>query len=116
MSDSASQATRNTSNGGQPRGPLWAVILAKTGADIRRCMQCWRCEGDLRPGMDMTFGEILQAAARDSPRALDNRTIWTYKESLPAEAKCPSGLDVGEILQVLQEEARLRGLKPGRRA
>ena len=94
------------------RGSLWAIILARTGEDVRQCVHCWRCEAEQRPEVDLSFSEVLQAAARDSRRALENQTIWLHGNAQPGEVQCHSGLDVGSILQVLQQEARLRGLAP----
>lgn len=97
---------------GTGRGPLWAIILARTGEDVRQCIHCWRCEAEQRPDMDMSYGEVLQAAARDSRRALENQTIWFGASPRPGEVQCPSGLDVAGIFQILQEEALRRGLRP----
>lgn len=94
------------------RGSLRAIILARTGEDVRQCTHCWRCEAEQQSKVDLSYGEVLQAAGRDPSRALENMTIWFHGVPQPGEVQCPSGLDVGSILQVLQQEARLRGVAP----
>ncbi len=60
--------------------------------------------------MDLTFGEIMQAAARDDPRALENSTLWTCDDLLP-RVRCPSGIDIASVILVLVREAELRGIR-----
>ena len=62
----------------------------------------------MAPGMDLTFGEIMRAAARDDPRALDNQTLATCDELLP-RVRCPSGIDIASVILALVREAELRG-------
>ena len=90
------------------RGPLRSVILASTGQDVRECVNCDACDAWILPGMDLTFGEIMQAAARDDPQALDNSTLWACDDLLP-RVRCRSGIDVASVILVLVREAELRG-------
>jgi heterodisulfide reductase subunit C len=94
------------------RGPLWAILLTATAEDVRQCRQCYDCESYLEPGMDLTFGEIFQAAAHDRTRALTNRTLWACDTLLQNGLHCQNGLDIGVIVQALRQEARLRGIHP----
>jgi len=55
--------------------PLHAIILAATGRDVRLCSNCGHCDGVMAPGMDLTFSEVLHAAARNDPAALTNDTL-----------------------------------------
>lgn len=90
------------------RGPLRAIIKTSTGQDVRECMNCNSCDDWMSPGMDLTFREILQAAARDDPQAIDNQTLWRCDELL-ARVRCPSGIDIASVILVLMREAELRG-------
>ena len=94
------------------RGPLWAIILTACGEDVRQCGQCFDCEDYREPGMDLTFGEIFQAAAHDRPKALTNRTVWSCDKLLKNGMHCQNGLDIAAIVAVLRQEAQLRGLQP----
>ena len=94
------------------RGPLWAILLTATGEDVRLCRQCFACETYLAPEMDLSFGEIFQAAVHDLTNALANRTLWTCDTLLQNGLHCQNGLDLGTIVQALRQEARLRGIHP----
>ena len=90
------------------RAPLRAIIMTSTGQDVRACMNCDSCQDWMAPGMDLTFGEIMRAAARDDPRALKNQTLATCDELL-ARVRCPSGIDIASVILALVREAELRG-------
>jgi heterodisulfide reductase subunit C len=90
------------------RGPLRSVILAATGQDVRECTNCDTCDAWIAPGMDLTFGEVMQAAARDDPQAIENSTLWTCDDLLP-RVRCPSGIDIASVILALVREAELRG-------
>jgi heterodisulfide reductase subunit C len=62
--------------------------------------------------MDITFGEILRAAAHDQPKALTSRTLWTCDKLLQNGYHCQNGVDIAAIVGALRQEARLRGVKP----
>ena len=94
------------------RGPLRSIILAMTGQDVRRCSSCAGCECLTAPGMDLTVGEIVRAAARDDPQALTCATLWTCEDLLLRPIPCSSGLALDSIMIALQHEAELRGLAP----
>jgi heterodisulfide reductase subunit C len=93
------------------RGPLRAVILAKTGEDIRKCTNCWHCEQERTDDMDLSFGEIVRAAAQNDLLALDNLTLWNCDPLLASNPRCPSGLDRVTVIQALREEASVRGYR-----
>jgi heterodisulfide reductase subunit C len=71
-------------------------------------MNCDTCDAWMLPGMDLTFGEVMQAAARDDPLALENQTLWACDDLLP-RVRCPSGIDIASVILVLVREAELRG-------
>jgi heterodisulfide reductase subunit C len=85
---------------------LRAIILAATGQDVRLCNACSNCEGRLRPGMDLTPGEIFQAAARNDRSVLACRSLWDCDEIIERPPQCQAGLDIAAILLALQAEAR----------
>ena len=62
--------------------------------------------------MDLTIGEIMQAANRDDNLALINKTLWQLDGIMERGVQCQAGLDVLSILLALQREAELRGLSP----
>jgi len=91
------------------RGPLRSVILAETGQDVRLCANCTNCDGLTVPGMDLTLGEIIRAAARNDPQALTCATLSACEDLLLRPIPCTAGLDLTSIIIALQREAELRG-------
>lgn len=91
------------------RGPLRAVILAKSGEDVRKCNACWHCEQELEHGMDISLGEIIRAAAQNDPAALQNDSLWNCDPVLESNPICPSGLDRLAVIHALRDEAMTRG-------
>lgn len=89
--------------------PLHAIILAATGQDVRVCSNCGNCNGRMAPGMDLSFGEIMQAAARNDPEALTNRTLWTCDDLLGPHLLCPHDIDIAAVIITLAREAASRG-------
>lgn len=89
--------------------PLHAVILASTGQDVRLCSNCGNCNGQMVPGIVLTVGEVLQAAARDDPSALANNTLWACDDLLGPQLLCPQNLDIAAII-TLAREAISRGV------
>lgn len=94
------------------RGPLRFVILAATGEDIRRCSGCACCDPIDAPGMDLTLGELLQAAVHDDVRALTSQTLWASEPILSPPPRCQEGIDVPRVIRALREEAVRQGLAP----
>ncbi len=91
------------------RGPLRQVILASTGQDVMQCTTCWSCDDLLIDGMDISFGEIMRAAARDSSSALKNQSLWACDDLLEKNPKCQAGIDIPSVILALRREAQLRG-------
>jgi hypothetical protein len=94
------------------RGPLRSVVLTETGQDVRLCANCANCNGLTAPGMDLTLGEIVRAAARNDPLALTCATLSACEDWLLRPIPCTAGLSLPSILIALQREAELRGLAP----
>jgi len=94
------------------RGDLRSVIQAETGQDVRLCANCASCESLTAPGMDLTLGEIVRAAARDDPQALTCATLSACEDLLLRPIPCTAGLDLTSIMIFLQREAELRGAAP----
>ena len=91
------------------RGPLPFIILAETGQDVRTCANCRNCEDWMTPGMDLDFGEILRAAGRNDPRALQNRSLWNCDDAFADTILCQEGFDITAVIRTLRHEAKLRG-------
>jgi heterodisulfide reductase subunit C len=97
--------------GNTDRGPLPFIILAKTGQDVRDCINCELCNLN-HEGSYIVFNEIMQAAARNDPSVLKNPILWNCDTILEAKPICMSGIDIEKVIYVLREEAEFRGFKP----
>ena len=60
--------------------------------------------------MDLSFGDIMRAAAGNAPIALENQTLWNCDTVIERDPVCPSGIDRSLVIQALREEARIRGV------
>ncbi len=92
------------------RGPLAAVILAKTGEDIRVCGQCQSCFIENQPSMNLSIGELLQAAARNDTSVLSSQTLWDYDLALEVNGNCQQGINLTKVMTALRMEAELGGI------
>lgn len=97
--------------GGNGRRALRSIVLNSAGQDVAKCSFCSRCERYLRPGMDLTFGQIIQAALRDDASAMTNRTLWACDDLLEGYTLCRSGIDLTSVMLALRNEAEVRGLR-----
>ncbi len=92
--------------------PLRAVILSRTGEDVRLCQACDQCECLLAEGMDLTFGEMFRLAARDDLRALTCASLWRCEPLLGRNPTCQAGLDIPAVIGALRTECLRRRLGP----
>lgn len=99
-------------SGSVGRSPLRHIILTSTGQDVYQCVNCAHCDRFALKDMDLSFGEILQAAARDDPIALTNSTLWACDDLLLYCSICHNKIDIPSVILALQREAELRGLAP----
>ena len=92
------------------RGPLRAIILSETGQDVKACASCWLCDDEHHPGMDLQFGELMRAAAKDDPTALLNETLWSCEPVFEGGFNCQSGIQLQAVINILRREAKIRGV------
>ena len=85
---------------------LRQVVLVSTGQDVQMCSNCWTCEGLQTEEMDLSFGELMRAVARNDPRALQNETIWVCDDLLERSPRCHAGLNIASVILALRQEAQ----------
>jgi heterodisulfide reductase subunit C len=110
-----SDRKKDTERGQSParsnhRGSIRAKVLASTGEDVSRCNNCDLCEKYLGKDMDLTIGEILQAANRNDETVLACQTLWNCDELLERKLHCQAGIDVASVLMALIHLAQDRGI------
>ncbi len=95
-----------------PQAPLPSVVIASTGQNVRACQACQNCD-DLRcEGMELTFGEIMRATARDEVAVLSSPSLWCCEPLIRRPLHCQADLDVPAVIEILRREAFRRGLAP----
>lgn len=62
--------------------------------------------------MDLSVGELLQSAWRDEVKALTSKTLWNCDPVLQGQIQCQGGLDLTRVIQLLRQEAVIRGILP----
>jgi heterodisulfide reductase subunit C len=70
------------------------------------CSNCWTCEDLKTPGMDLSFGEIMRAIARNDQHVLGNESIWACDDLLDRSPRCQAGLDIASVILALRREAQ----------
>lgn len=93
------------------RGPLTNIILARLGEDVRNCINCELCDQSFQ-GINLTFNELMQAAARDDLSILERSTHWKYDSLLESELTCLGEIDIPKVVLALRHEAQIRGYEP----
>jgi heterodisulfide reductase subunit C len=108
-----------------PPGSLAARVTEITGVSPRACYQCGRCSAgclqNVAGEMDLSPTRILrllqlEAAFADggtheyARRALSADTPWLCAGCQACTTRCPQGVDIAGVMDVLRQEALRRGL------
>ena len=96
--------------GNSDRGPLPFILLANTGQDVRNCISCEFCYQTLE-GMDITFNEVMQAAACNDLGVFESPLLWNCNTLLESNLICTAGIDIPKVIHALRDEAEIRGIK-----
>jgi len=90
-------------------------IQTRSGQPINTCYQCKKCAG----GCPMSFVmepynsgllKLIQLGAKDA--VLKSNTIWLCVACKTCGARCPNGIDISKIADVLREMALAEGVAP----
>lgn len=94
--------------------PLSAAVRAEIGENVLRCYQCVKCTSGcpLADQFDRTPNQVMRAVQLDDARVLESRTIWLCASCYTCATRCPRGIDVTGVMDVLRIEARRRGVEP----
>jgi hypothetical protein len=60
--------------------------------------------------MNLSIGELLQAAARNDTTVLSSQTLWNYDLALEVSGNCQQGINLTKVMTALRVEAELRGI------
>ncbi|HHW42751.1 heterodisulfide reductase [Desulfofundulus thermobenzoicus] len=90
-------------------------VARLSGQPLELCFQCQKCasgcyptqEGDYTPNQIM---RLIQYGARDA--VLQSRTIWLCTSCETCGLRCPNGIRMAEVMDVLREMAVAGGISP----
>ena len=109
-----------------PQGTVAAKVQEATGASPLACYQCGRCSAgcpqnvpgdmDLSPThilrllqLEAAFAGDAEMAERYRKRALESVTPWLCAGCQACSTRCPQGVDIAGIMDVLRHESLQRG-------
>ncbi|NLE76247.1 MAG: hypothetical protein GX605_05790, partial [Chloroflexi bacterium] len=97
------------------RTDLAAEVMAECGENPYLCYQCKKCTAGcpVAPYFDLTPNQVmraLQLGLRDE--VLNSRTIWLCAACETCTTRCPQGIDIARLMDVLEIKAQQEGIPP----
>ncbi|SJZ38985.1 4Fe-4S dicluster domain-containing protein [Selenihalanaerobacter shriftii] len=86
-----------------------------SNSTLRNCLQCYKCGGMCQESdrFDYTPRQIIEQIIDGlEDKVLNSRAIWMCGTCDKCEVKCPSGINMKKIMQVLRKMAREKGVEP----
>ncbi|MDP7119644.1 MAG: heterodisulfide reductase-related iron-sulfur binding cluster [Arenicellales bacterium] len=89
-------------------------VLDRIGENIFRCYQCLKCSAGcpLVEEFDLTPNQVMRSLQLGDAAVLKSRAIWLCSSCYTCATRCPQGIDVTGVMDVLRIEARARGVAP----
>jgi len=89
--------------------------LARAGCEVSACFQCGRCSAGcpVSPFFDLMPMEVVRLAAYGQENELTTcRTAWLCASCETCTTRCPNGIDIARVMDVLREQALKQGRTP----
>ena len=92
--------------------PLSRAVLDDIGHNVFKCYQCVKCTSGcpLSDRFDLRPNQIMRGVQLNDVSVLDSRAIWLCANCQTCTTRCPQGIDVAGVMDVLRLEAQRRGL------
>lgn len=86
-----------------------------SGEDVTHCIQCGKCSGGCTVAPDMAeipsrIMRFIQLNMKE--RALTSSMVWTCTSCLTCTARCPEGIDIAKVMNVLRMMCTAEGYTP----
>ncbi len=94
---------------------LSALIAQMSGENVFKCYQCKRCTNGCPfvEYFDLPVHEVIRRLQFGQDDAcLTSKTTWLCASCQTCGTRCPQGIDIPRILDIVKIEAQERGLKP----
>ena len=97
-----------------PASPLGETVRACIGENVYSCYQCVKCTSGcpLADQFDLTPNQVMRSLQLGDTRVLSSKAIWLCASCHTCATRCPRGIDVTAVMDVLRCEARARGVPP----
>ncbi len=95
------------------------TVEARSGQNLSTCYQCGKCSGGcpVLPELALSPNRVLRMVQLGlEDEALRNETIWCCAACGTCNCRCPMGVDIVRIMDVLRALAQQRGVAPPRSA
>jgi heterodisulfide reductase subunit C len=89
--------------------------LEQAGIDMKACYQCGRCSAGcpISPFFDLFPMQVVRLAAYGAEQELLScRTIWLCASCETCTTRCPNGIDIAGLMDVLRQTAVYHKIKP----
>ncbi len=85
-----------------------------TGSNAYLCYQCVKCSSGcpVAEHMDLLPHQVMRCIQFNDEKVLEVNTPWICAACVTCTTRCPQGIDVAGVMDVLRIEARKHGIKP----
>ena len=98
-----------------PRTDLAHLIQEECGENVYLCYQCKKCTAGcpVAEHFDLTPNQVMRAIQfGQKDMILNSKTIWLCAACETCATRCPQGIDITRIMDVLKIMAQREGIKP----
>jgi heterodisulfide reductase subunit B len=93
---------------------LAQIVQHELGQNVFLCYQCLKCTSGcpLAEHFDLMPNQVMRSLQLGDERVLESKAIWLCASCQTCSTRCPQGLDIAGIMEILRREAKRRGLRP----